>query len=195
MRGMTRYYHTRFFNDTRYTALGVIALLVIGFWSVPEAFLLVPVVALLGANQTAFDASYLFMARRYAAALEDEINRAMRRRILVGAELEDRYLVPLDSKKLVGVAFGRNFSWFGWMTVLYTVLGMLAYTAGVWLAWDVLDGLSQFFYLGSLGVLTAASITIGWWWFVSGTGDVRLDEVLETRFGARIENGRVRKPS
>lgn len=195
MRGMTRYYHTRFFNDTRYTALGVIALLVIGFWSVPEAFLLVPVVALLGANQTAFDASYLFMARRYAAALEDEINRAMRRRILVGAELEDRYLVPLDSKKLVGVAFGRNFSWFGWMTVLYTVLGMLAYTAGVWLAWDVLDGLSQFFYLGSLGVLTVASVAIGWWWFVSGTGDVRLDEVLETRFGARIENGRVRQPS
>lgn len=192
---MTRYYHTRFFNDTRYTAFGVIALLVAGFWSVPEAFVLVPVVALLGANQTAFDASYLFMARRYAAALEDEINKATRRRMLVGAELEDRYLVPLDSKKLVGVSFGRDFSWFGWMTVLYTVLGILAYTTGVWLAWGVLDGASQVLYLVSLGVLTVASIAIGWWWFVSGAGDVRLDEVLETRFGARIENGRVRQPS
>lgn len=192
---MTRHYHTRFFADTRYTAVGVIALLVIGFWSVPEAFLLIPVVALLGANQTAFDASYLFMARRYAAALEDEINGAMRRRILVGAELENRYLVPLDSRRLVGVAFGRDFSWFGWMTVLYAMLGMLAYVAGVWFAWDVLDGASQVFYLVSLGALTDASITIGWWWFVSGAGDVRLDEVLETRFGARIENGRVRQPS
>lgn len=181
---MTRYYHTRFFADTRYTAIGVIALLVIGSWSVPEAFLLVPVVALLGANQTAFDASYLFMARRYAAALEDEINRAMRRRILVGAELEDRYLVPLDSKKLVGVAFGRDFSWFGWMTVLYTILGILAYVAGIWLAWDVLDGAGRILYFVSLGAVTAVSVTVGWWWFVSGAGDARLVEVLETRFGS-----------
>ena len=191
MRGMTRYYHARFFADTRYTAIGVMVLLVIGFWAVPEAFLLVPVVALLGANQTAFDASYLFMARRYATALEDEINRAMRRRILVGAELEERYLVPLDSKKVVGVAFGRDFSWFGWMTLLYTTLGILAYAAGVWLSWEVLAGAGKAFYLVSLGALTFASLGIGWWWFVAGSGDERLTDVIETRFGTRVDNGRV----
>ncbi|HEX6285870.1 MAG TPA: hypothetical protein VFZ80_00155 [Acidimicrobiia bacterium] len=59
---MTRYYHDRFFADTRYTAFAVLTLSLIGFWGVAEAFLLIPVVALLGANQTAFDASYLFMA-------------------------------------------------------------------------------------------------------------------------------------
>lgn len=192
---MTRYYHGRFFADTRYTAFAVLTLLIAGFWSVSEAFLLVPVVALLGANQTAFDASYLFMSRRYAASLEDEINRAMRRRVLVGSELEDRYLVPLGSRKLVGVSFGRDFSWFGWMTLLYTMLGALAYISGVWLAWDVLSGTGKVFYLTSLAVLTVASMAIGWWWFVSGAGEARLDEVMETSFGARIDNGRVSQRS
>lgn len=76
MRGMTRYYHERFFTDTRFVALAVLSLLVVGWWAVPEAFLLIPVVALLGANQTAFDASYLLFARHYAQALERTINAA-----------------------------------------------------------------------------------------------------------------------
>ena len=179
---MTRYYHERFFADIRYTALGVIVLLLLGFWSIAEAFLVVPVVALLGANQTAFDASYLFMARRYAAALEKEINGAMRRTILVGAELEDRYLVPLDSKRLVGVAFGSGFSWFGWMTVLYTVLGIMAFLLGLWLAWDVLDGPGRLIYLLAVGGLSLGSLAVGWWWFVMGEGQQRLDDVIEQSF-------------
>jgi hypothetical protein len=183
---MTRYYHHRFFADTRNTALGVISLLLVGFWAIPEAFLLVPVVALLGANQTAFDASYLFMARRYAAALEGEINGAMRRAILVGAELEDRYLVPLDARRLVGLAFGRGFSWFGWMTGLYTALGIAAFTAGVWLGWDVLGSAGRLAYLIALGTLTAASLIVGWWWFVAGEGQSRLDEVIELRFAQPV---------
>ena len=186
MRGMTRYYHERFFADTRYTAVGVLVLALLGFWAVPEAFLLIPVVALLGANQTAFDASYLFMARRYAAALEEEINGAMRRTILVGAELEDRYLVPLDSRRLVGVAFGRDFSWFGWMTVLYTALGILAFLAGIWLGWDLLSGVARMAYLLAIAGLTVASLLIGWWWFVKGEGQARLDDVFERRFAKSL---------
>ncbi|HEU4319910.1 MAG TPA: hypothetical protein VFS66_07490 [Acidimicrobiia bacterium] len=182
MRGMTRYYHERFFADTRSTAFGVIVLALVGFWSVPEAFLLIPIVALLGANQTAFDASYLFMARSYASALEAEINAAMRRRVLVGSELEDRYLVPLRSRKLVGVAFGSDFSWFGWMTILYTVLGIAAFVSGLWLGWDVLVGAARIVYLAFLGALTGVSLLVGRWWFVSGVGQSRLDDVLRTRF-------------
>ena len=182
MRGMTRYYHQRFFSDTRATAAGIIALLILGFWTVPEAFLLIPVVALVGANQTAFDASYLFMARSYATALESEINSAMRRRVLVGSELEDRYLVPLSSRRLVGVSFGSGFSWFGWMTVLYTVLGIGAFVSGLWLGWNVIEGVARMVYLTFLGGLTVVSLLVGNWWFVNGVGQSRLDEILETRF-------------
>jgi hypothetical protein len=54
---VTRYHHARFFSDVRSTTVTVLALFVLGFWKVPEAFLLIPPVALLGAAQTAFDAS------------------------------------------------------------------------------------------------------------------------------------------
>ena len=57
MRGMTRYYHERFFSDIRLQVVLTVALFVIGFWEVEGAFLLIPVVALYGAVQTAFDAS------------------------------------------------------------------------------------------------------------------------------------------
>ncbi|MFZ0015421.1 MAG: hypothetical protein WAL25_15055 [Acidimicrobiia bacterium] len=186
MRGMTRYYHGRFFADVRHTSLGVLTLLVVGFWQVPEAFLLVPLVALLGANQTAFDASYLFMARRYAAELENEINGAMRRRVLIGSELEDRYLVPLGATKLVGVAFGRDFSWFGWMTVLYTLAGLAAFGGGLWLGWGLLDGVGGAAYLATLGAMTVGSLVVGTWWFVRGEGMTRLEEVIVTRFGQPV---------
>jgi hypothetical protein len=186
---MTRYYHARFFADTRFTLVAVVSLLVVGSWAVPEAFLLVPVLALVGANQTAFDASYLYMARHYAAALEEEINAAMRRRMLVGADLEDCYLVPLHSKKLVGAGFGRDFTWFSWMTLFYTSLGALVYMAGVWLSWGVLEGFARAAYLIGLGALTALSVGVGWWWFVRGTGEDRLQEVIRTRFGSRVDTG------
>ncbi len=186
MRGMTRYYHHRFFSDTRATAVGVLALFLVGFWGVPQAFLLIPIVTLLGANQTAFDASYLFMARRYAAALESEINDAMRKRVLVGSDLEERYLLSLADNRLVGVALGGSFSWFGWMTVLYTTLGVFAFVAGLWLGWDELGGIALPLYLLAVGGLTITSLFVGRWWFVRGEGQSRLDEVIETRFAKPV---------
>jgi len=186
MRGMTRYYHGRFFADTRATAAGILGLFMIGFWAVPEAFLLIPIVALVGANQTAFDASYLFMARSSAAALENEITSAMRRRILVGSELEDRYLVPLGDRRLVGVSFGQGFTWFGWMTVLYTSLGIAASVSALWLGWDVVTGTVRLLYLCVVGGLTVGSLLVGRWWFVGGQGQARLDEVLSTRFSQPV---------
>lgn len=195
MRGMTRYYHDRFFSNVRYVTTAAIALFILGFWAVPEAFLLVPVVALIGGNQTAFDASYLYFARHYAAELEIEVNQSLRRRILVGAELENRYLFPLSRAKVVAVGKGADFTWFGWMTLLYTALGILAFAAGMTLGWATLAEAGtgwQIFYLGGVGALTLGSVVSGWWWFVTGTGERRLREVLETRFGHPVSRSNVR---
>ena len=63
MRGMTRYYHERFFSDVRFTSVATITLFLLGWRWVPEAVLLIPVVTLFGAAMTAFDASYLLFAR------------------------------------------------------------------------------------------------------------------------------------
>ena len=191
MRGMTRYYHERFFADIRNTTLLVVGLLLIGWAGIEEAFLLIPVVALLGANQTAFDASYLHFARHYAARLESHLNEALGKKILVGAELEDSYLYPLNRRKLVTAHLGPGFSWFGWMTLLYTLTGALAFGVGIALGWPVLVAAHTgwlIFYVAAVGVMAIASLAIGAWWFVSGTGERRLREVLESEFGQTITN-------
>jgi hypothetical protein len=191
MRGMTRYYHEQFFADVRNTTILVFGLLIIGWAGIEEAFLLVPVAALLGGNQTAFDASYLHFARHYAATLESDLNEGVREKLLVGADLEDTYLYPLNKRKLVTAHLGSGFSWFGWMTLLYTLTGALAFGAGIALGWPVLVTAGngwQVFYLAAIGGIATASLVIGRWWFVSGVGERRLREVLDTEFGQTTNN-------
>lgn len=185
MRGMTRYYHKRFFSDIRFTTAASLALFAIGFWEVPAAFLLIPPLALLGAAQTAFDASYLIFARHYAARLERYLNGSAQERVLVAAELEDRYLFPLHERKVVTAAFGSGFTWFGFMTLLYTGAGIAAFAFGLALGWEVLETAGApwaLAYLGTLGVALIAVLGVGFWWFVSGTGERRLRQVLDAAF-------------
>ena len=185
MRGMTRYYHERFFADIRLQVVAVAALFVVAFWDVEGAFLLIPVVALYGAVQAAFDASYLIFARQYAARLEGFINDRLESPVLVAAELESRYLFPLDDRKVVTVAAGQGFSYFGFVTVFFTALGIGAYLFGLVLGLPFLDEAGDGWmvaYLGSLFGLTIGALLVGWWWFVGGEGERRLRSILDARF-------------
>ncbi len=185
MRGMTRYYHEQFFSDIRYSTLATAGLLLVGWWQVPEAFLLVPVIALVGAAQTAFDASYLIFARQYAARLERRINADLGETVLVAAELESTYLFPLDERKIVTARLGAAFTWFGFMTLFYTAIGVASYVFGAALALPVLrdhDPLWGVAYTIVLVVLTLAALIIGGWWFVGGEGERRLQAVLDGSF-------------
>ena len=179
---MNRYYHERFFSDVRFTTVSVVALFVLGFWEVPLAFLLIPPIALLGAAQTAFDASYLIFSRHYSEALESYLNEEVGTSVLIAHEMENRYLFALNDRKIVTAAFGRDFSWFGFMTLLYTFTGVLAFGFGLALGWrPLLDAGAGWAaaYLISLSVLAVASLATGLWWFVGGEGERRLATVLE----------------
>jgi hypothetical protein len=182
MRGMTRYYHERFFTDIQYTTFASIVLFLFGWWGIGEAFLLIPVVSLIGAAMTAFDASYLIFARHYAAKLEDDINTDLGKEVLLAAKLENSYLFPLNRAKIVTASLSP-FTWFGFMTLFFTAIGVMSFGFGlalglpvltdhgsIWLAW----------YLTLLAALTLTTLVIGWWWFVSGVGEKRLSEILET---------------
>ncbi len=196
MRSMNRYYHERFFGDIRTVTILILGLFVAGWTLTPEVFLLIPVVALLGANQTAFDASYLIFSRHYSAVLEDEINSAMRKRVLVGAEMEDRYLFRLGARKIVVAGLGEDFTWFGWMTLLYTVVGLGSFGAGLALGWSTLVEAGTgwvVFYIAALVAITIASVLVGWWWFVAGAGERRLGEVTDSRFGRPVSDYRARR--
>ena len=185
MRGMTAMYHRRFFLDVNLTTVLVLVLLVAGWWGVEPAFLLVPVVALIGAVQTAFDSAYLIFARWYAAYLERYLNERLGERVHVAAEMEAAYLFPLGSPKIVTIPLGGGFTWFSFVTVFYTVLGGFAYLFGLILGWGTLVdapvGVAVLYVAGLLGV-TVAAFVVGLWWFVSGAGERRLQQVHDTQF-------------
>ncbi len=179
---MNRYYHERFFSDARFTTVSVVALFVLGFWEVPLAFLLIPPIALLGAAQTAFDASYLVFSRHYSETLERYLNEEVGESVLIAHELENRYLFPLNERKVVTASLDKDFSWFGFMTLFYTVMGALAFGFGLALGWrPLLDAGAAWAaaYLISLSVLAVTSLATGLWWFVGGEGERRLAAVLE----------------
>lgn len=183
MRGMNRFYHERFFSDVRFTTLLVVALFVLGSWQTTLAYLLVPPVALLGAAQTAFDASYLIFSRHYATRLEQYLNRSVGEHVLIAHKMEESYLFPLNRPKIVTAAFGDGFSWFGFMTLFYTAVGIAAFGFGLALGWSELfvhgSGWAVA-YLSAMGALSAVALGVGWWWFVAGTGERRLTEALAT---------------
>ena len=177
MRGMVGYYHRRFFADTRFVLLVGLALVVAAAAVDERLIALVAPVALLGAAQTAFDASYLTFARQYARTLEDWLNGQAGVEVLVAARMEDTYLYPLDRRKVVTIPAGAP-TWFSLMTALYTVLGIAAFAGGVVASIAVLDEAWLPWYLGVLGLLTLAVLGVGLWWFVGGVGERRLAEVL-----------------
>lgn len=173
MRSMDAMYHRRFFSDVRYITLVTLGLFVVA-WTFNEALLLlVPFVALIGACQTAFDASYLIFSRRYAAALERRINTLAGEELLVGHRLEDAYLFPLERNG------GSGLTWFGFMTAFYTLLGIGAYAVGLIGGLEHLDDAVAPLYLVGLLGLTGFALAVGVWWFVTGRGDQRLAGILD----------------
>ena len=180
---MNAAYHRRFFSDIRFSTVVILGLFVVGAAVDPAFFLVVPVIALIGACQTAFDASYLIFSRHYATALERYINERLDREVLVAHRLEDAYLFPLDRTKIVTLAGGSGFTWFGFMTALYTLVGAGTYLAGLWLGLPSLPGgLGTVAYWTALIGLTLAALVVGGWWFVGGEGERRLRAILDEVF-------------
>lgn len=181
MRGMTAMYHRRFFADVWLTLLTGLGVLVAGDLGSGLAFVALPFIALFGAVLTAFDASYLIFARHYAAALERYLNLDLGEAVLVGAQLEDAYLFTLRARKVVTI--GWNFTWFGFITAFFTVLGATGYALGVHLGLVAIQGQpATGLFVGVLAAVTAASLLTGLWWFVGGTGERRLTEILDATF-------------
>lgn len=184
---MNAAYHRRFFSDIRFSVLLTLGSFAFGIAIDDRIYLVIPIVALIGACQTAFDANYLIFSRHYAARLERLINSELGREVLVGHRMEDTYLFPLDRPKLVTAAFGGgSFSWFGFMTVLYTLVGVGSYAAGLVLSLGVIERSASVgvgaIYLVSLATVTATALVVGVWWFPAGEGERRLRAVLDTAF-------------
>lgn len=185
MRAMNGRYHDRFFSDIRFSTVVLIALVVLGLVVDRWLFLAIPIVALAGAAQTAFDASYLIFSRQYATRIEQELNRRVGSDVLVAHRLEHAYLFPLDDRKIVTMPLG-GVTWFGFMTAFYTVLGIGWYALGLGLSLTVIEDRSSILYggvyLAFLAMITLATLGVGVWWFVGGEGERRLATILDQAF-------------
>ncbi len=179
MRGMTAMYHRQFFSDVRFTLVVGIGIVVVAVVYDRRLIAFLPIIALIGAAQTAFDASYLIFARHYARSLEGYVNRALKEDILVAAQLEDAYLFPLDRPKLVSLPLSGGLTWFGLMTALYTVFGVGFFVVGMILAYDTLPARWNVVYLGVMALLTASTVVAGRQWFWRGEGEARLRAILD----------------
>jgi hypothetical protein len=140
-------------------------------------------------GQRRLDASYLIFSRHYATRLERLVNRELGRDVLVAHRMEDSYLFPLDRPKMVTLTVaGGHFTWFGFMTALYTAAGIGVYATGLTLALDVIGTevsiRAGVLYLIVLAVATIGALVTGAWWFAAGEGERRLRTVLDDAFGA-----------
>jgi hypothetical protein len=185
MRGMNAKYHSRFFTDIRYSVTAGLALFVAAAALDGRLLALIPLVALIGAAQTAFDASYLIFSRQYATRLERWLNQERGTAVLVANRLEDAYLFPLDKPKVVTLAWGAGFTWFGFMTAFYTVIGASVYTVGLIGGAREIAASSRLMavvYLLTMGAITLTTFGVGWWWFLGGVGERRLRQILDEAF-------------
>ena len=126
MRSMNRFYHLQFLNDVRYFfVIGLISL-IISFY-IDKTLYLLPLIALFGSVLLAFHAYYLIFSRNYSEFLEKKINNVLNNETFITHKLENSYFFPIQDKKIVVAKFGKDFSWFSFVTLFITFYGMSLY--------------------------------------------------------------------
>ena len=175
IRGMNKYYHQQFLLDVR-----ILFFFSTIFWYLStdnnDVYYLLPIISLFGAVLLAFHAHYLIFSRNYSQFLEEKINKYSDKEILITHKLENSYLFPIQEKKLVVAKLGKNFTWFGFVTLFITIFGIFSYILSIN---KLLKMEYNQYYLIFLGVVTSVALLFGIWWFLLGKGEKILDEVFD----------------
>ena len=114
-----------------------------------------------------FHAHYLIFTRNYSQFLEQKINKIYGNDVLITHKLENSYLFPIQDRKIVVAKLGNDFTWFGFVTLFITFLGISAYIFAlrelIIMKYDVI-------YLFFLVLITLVTLFVGIWWFLLGNG-------------------------
>ena len=174
MRSMNRYYHDQFLLDVR--VLFVLNTIFI-FLSLSNknALFLVPLISLFGSVILSFHAYFLIFSRNYTEFIEQKINNEYDEKILIAHELENDYFFPTKQKKMVVAVLNKNFTWFSFVTLFITIYGFSSY---LWSIYMIIDSQLSFVYLYFVIGITVITIVVGYWWFLSGTGEKRLERIF-----------------
>ena len=174
MRSMNKYYHDQFLTDVRVLFI-LNTIFIFLSLSNTNALYLIPLISLFGSVILSFHAYFLIFSRQYTEFIEKRINNEYDEEILIAHELENEYFFPINQKKIVVAVLNKGFTWFSFVTLFITFYGVSTY------AWSIMklfnNGMNiNFIYF--ILFITLVTLSVGFWWFLSGTGEKRLEKVF-----------------
>ena len=174
MRSMNKYYHDQFLFDIRILFFFTIIFHYLALTN-NTAYMLIPFISLFGSVLLAFHAHYLIFSRNYSEFIEIKLNNILGNDVLIAHKLENSYLFPIKDRKIVVAKLGSDFSWFGYVTLFITFIGISSYIYSIVSLLNT--EISQYYYL-FIALITLITLIIGIWWFLLGNGEKRLEKVF-----------------
>ena len=83
---------------------------------------------------------------------------------------------PINDKKIVVAVLGRGFTWFSFVTFFITGYGLGTFFYSIY---QIYSKSLNFTFLVLIIIVLIVTVIIGIWWFVSGTGEKRLNKIFE----------------
>ena len=140
-----------------------------------NALYLIPLISLFGSVLLSFHAYFLIFSRNYSEFIEKRINSEYDENVLIAHELENDYFFPTQERKIVVAVLNKGFTWFSFVTLFITLYGISSY---IWSMIQIVNNDLNIIYVYLVSTITFITLVIGYWWFVSGTGEKRLEKVF-----------------
>ena len=175
MRSMNKYYHDQFLFDVRILFFFTIIFHYLALTN-NMAYMLIPFISLFGSVLLAFHAHYLIFSRNYSEFIEIKMNKIQGNDVLIAHKLENKYLFPINDRKIVVAKLGSEFTWFGFVTLFITFIGISSYVYSIVRLLNT-DINSNYYIF--IGLITLITLIIGIWWFLLGNGENRLEKVFD----------------
>ena len=175
MRSMNKYYHDQFLFDVRILFFFTIIFHYLALTN-NMAYMLIPFISLFGSVLLAFHAHYLIFSRNYSEFIEIKMNKILGNDVLIAHKLENKYLFPINDRKIVVAKLGSEFTWFGFVTLFITFIGISSYVYSI--ARLLNTDINSNYYI-FISLITLITLIIGIWWFLLGNGENRLEKVFD----------------
>ena len=173
---MNRYYHDQFLLDVRILFIFNTVFIFLSLNN-KNALYLIPLISLFGSVLLSFHAYFLIFSRHYSEFIEKKINSEYGENVLIAHELENNYFFPTQERKIVVAVLNKGFTWFSFVTLFITLYGISSF---IWSMIQIVNNDLNMNYIYLVSTITFITLVIGYWWFVSGTGEKRLERVFRT---------------
>ena len=167
MRSMNRYYHDQFLLDVRILFIFNTVFIFLSLNN-KNALYLIPLISLFGSVLLSFHAYFLIFSRHYSEFIEKKINSEYDEDVLIAHELENDYFFPTQERKIVVAVLNKGFTWFSFVTLFITLYGISSF---IWSMIQIVNNDLNMNYIYLVSTITFITLVIGYWWFVSGTGE------------------------